>query len=415
MHASRARPVRRWGPLPVVAVAAFVGAASTLAVATFTRMSEGELVHLGQLLLPAAAATIVAASIAVPLLSRAPVGRRLVALALMAVVVSVANLAVLAALMLVRDDALLVSVLIGYSAAAGVGVALALSSSFRLGIQQIVAAAKQLGEGKLSTRIGRARGGPELEQVARTLDDMAARLEDTIAREQRAVAARNDLITAVSHDLRTPLAGLRAMVEAIDDRVVDDRDTLRRYASEMRRSIDALVVLVDDLFELVQLDPTALRAETDRAPLDQVVRSALDACGAQAAEKRVLVETRLNGTDEALISPRLARVLQNLLQNAIRHTPPEGTVRIDARRDANAIEVAVEDTGEGIPGPTLERVFEPFWRGDEARSQRGSGLGLALAKRIVEVLGGELSVQSRSGEGSRFALVVPAGENLGAG
>ena len=399
--------MKRLGPFAVVTVAAVVGAITTLIVARGAGMHGGELIHLGELLLPAIAATVVTATLAAPLLRRATVGTRMVALALIAVVVSLANLGVLAALMLVKHDALLIAALIGYSGAAGVGAALALSRGFRSGISRLVGAADNLGRGDLSTRIGDVEGGPELNQLARTLDTMTERLETTIAGEQKAVAVRDDLITAVSHDLRTPLAGLRAMVEAIDDRVVDDPETFRRYAAEMRGSLTALVTLVDDLFELVQVDAGAIRAESDRATLDEIVGSVLAACGAQAVEKGVTVETSLEGTEGALVSPRLTRALQNLVQNAIRHTPADGTVRIIGQRDRDTIELAVEDTGEGIPELVLERVFEPFWRGDASRSEKGAGLGLAVAKRIVEAVGGDMSVRSTLGRGSRFSVVVP--------
>jgi signal transduction histidine kinase len=100
-------------------------------------------------------------------------------------------------------------------------------------------------------------------------------------------------------------------------------------------------------------------------------------------------------------------VLQNLLQNAIRHTPADGAVRVEARRRPNGVEVAVEDTGEGIPPDVLGKVFDPFWRGDAARTTPGSGLGLALAKRIVEALGGDIRVESAPAAGSRFAVILP--------
>ncbi|MDQ3914435.1 MAG: HAMP domain-containing histidine kinase [Actinomycetota bacterium] len=400
--------MRRWGPVAIVTIAACAGALTTLVVARGAGMRGGELVHLVELLLPAIAATVVAAALAAPLLRRATVRTRFVALALIGVIVAVANLGVLSALMLVKHDAALIASLIAYSGAAGVGAAVALSRSFRAGVERVAEGAEALGRGDLSTRIGPVDGGPELSQLGRTLDEMAARLEETIAAEQRAVAIRNDLITAVSHDLRTPLAGLRAMVEAIDDGVVDDRDTFRRYAGEMRRSLDALVALVDDLFELVQLDAGAIRAESERATLDEVVGSVLAACGAQAVEKGVSVETALGGAEATFVSPRLTRVLQNLVQNAIRHTPSDGTVRIVGRRVRDSVELAVEDEGEGIPKESLVRVFEPFWRGDASRAERGAGLGLALAKRVVEALGGRLDVDSTVGRGSRFAVVVPA-------
>lgn len=399
--------MKRLGPVAIITVAALAGAITTLAVAGGAGMRGGELIHLGQLLVPAIATTVITGTLAGPLLRRATVGTRFVALALIAVVVSLANLGVLAALMLVKHDAILIAALIVYSGAAGVGAAVALSRTFRSGMSRLVGAAESLSHGDLSTRIGAVEGGPELDRLARTLDAMTERLESTIAAEQRAVAVRDDLITAVSHDLRTPLAGLRAMVEAIDDRVVDDPDTFRRYAAEMKRSVGALITLVDDLFELVQLDAGALRAETDRATLDEVVGSVLAACGAQAVEKGVTVETSLQGAAGALVSPRLTRAVQNLVQNAIRHTPSDGTVRIVGLRGNDTVELSVEDTGEGIPEVSLERVFEPFWRGDASRSERGSGLGLAVAKRIVEAVGGNVSVDSTLGRGSRFLVVVP--------
>lgn len=400
--------MRRAGPFAIITIAALAGGATTLAVARGAGMRGGELLHLGQLLLPAIAATIVAATSAAPLLRRTTVGTRFLAVALIGVVVSLANLGVLAALMLVEHDAVLIAALIAYSGAAGVGAALALSRTFRSGMGRLTERAESLSRGDLSARVGEVDGGPELNQLAHALDVMAERLEATIAAEQKAVAVRDDLITAVSHDLRTPLSGLRAMVEAIDDRVVDDPDTFRRYAAEMRRSLGALVTLVDDLFELVQLDAGAIRAEGNRATLDEVVGSVLAACGAQAVEKRVDVETSLGGAAEALVSPRLTRALQNLVQNAIRHTPADGTIRILGHRERDRIQLSVEDTGEGIPEIALGRVFEPFWRGDASRSEQGSGLGLAVAKRIVEAVGGDLSVRSTVGRGSRFSVVLPA-------
>jgi signal transduction histidine kinase len=239
------------------------------------------------------------------------------------------------------------------------------------------------------------------------MDEMAARLEIALRRERDAEATRRDLITAISHDLRTPLASLRAMVEAIDDGVVGDVSTMRRYAGEMRRSVTQLVAMVDDLFELVQLDAGAIEAESERARLGEVVRSAVAAVRMQAEEKGLALVTTLNGTDEAFCSPRLVRVLQNLLVNAVRHTPADGTVRIEARRSAEGLELAVADTGEGLSAEDLERVFEPFFRADPARQGAGAGLGLALAKRIVEALGGRISAESAPARGSRFAVVLP--------
>jgi signal transduction histidine kinase len=229
---------------------------------------------------------------------------------------------------------------------------------------------------------------------------------DAIARERAIDRQRRDLITAVSHDLRTPLASLRAMIEAVDDSVVSDPPTLRAYAVEMRHSIGSLVALVDDLFELAQLEAAAIEVEARRATVEEVVGVAVAACDGQAVSKGLRVETRLDAGD-AVCSPHLGRVLQNLLQNAIRHTPADGTVRVEATHDGGLLQLTVSDEGAGMGPEALERIFDPFWRGDAARAGEGSGLGLTLAKRIVESLGGQMRVKSEPARGSRFAVLVP--------
>lgn len=394
----------------LVAAVASAGALVTLAVGALAGMRGGELAHLAVLLLPAMGLTVLATAVAARRLARASTSGRLVAVALVGTVVSLANLAVLAQLMFVSDhDAAQVAVLLAYSAAAGIGAALVLARSSAAGLERLAGTARRLADGDLSARTGRLSAGPELDALATVLDEMATRLEQSLERERAAEVQRRDLITAVSHDLRTPLAGLRAMVEAIDDGVVDDLPTARRYVREMRGAVDSLVALVDDLFELVQLDAGAIAAESERARLEDVVRSAVAACDAQAVGKGLVVETRLADAASAPCSPRVGRVLQNLIQNAIRHTPVDGTVRVEARRAPGSLEVVVEDSGEGISSAALDRVFDPFWRDDAARSGNGAGLGLALAKRIVEALGGRITVQSEPARGSRFAIVLPDG------
>jgi signal transduction histidine kinase len=402
--------VNSHGVHPVLAAAAVVvvGALGTLMVGLAVGMKGGELGHLAALLLPAAATSTVAVLLGGRLLARSSLRQRFLSVGALAALVSLANLAVLVALMSVSShDATLMAALLVYSVGTGMAAAVIAARSAGRALERLTETARSLAGGDLRARTGPLHAGPELDQLGRTLDDMAARLDRSIAREREGEARRRDLVTAVSHDLRTPLASLRAMMEAIDDGVVDDQPTMRRYVGEMRRAVDSLSQLVDDLFELVQLDAGAIEAESERARLGEVVQSALAACAAQASEKGLAVEAQVNGAGDYLTSPRLVRVLQNLLQNAIRHTPADGSVRMEARPYEDGIELIVEDTGEGIDPSALPHVFDPFWRGDAARSGAGSGLGLALAKRIVEALGGRIRVQSEPARGARFEVLLP--------
>jgi signal transduction histidine kinase len=348
-----------WRITLLVTAGGVLGALVALVAGAATGMAGADLSHLAALFGAGVLVTAVAVAVADSLLARATLRRRLLGVALVSALAGLANLAVLAGLMLVDGhDTLLVALLLVYSLGAGAGTALALAPPSARAVEEAVE------------------------------------------------TQRRDLITAVSHDLRTPLASLRAMIEAIDDGVVEDAQTMRLYSTEMRRSVGALNTLVDDLFELIQLDAATIEAEAS-ATLDEVLDAALAACESSATEKRLRLETHLDGASNAPCSPRLGRVLQNLLQNAIRHTPADGIVRVEAHRAAGALEVAVEDSGEGIAPELLPLVFDPFWRGDASRTGAGSGLGLTLAKRIIESLGGRIEVESEPAAGSRFAVLIP--------
>ena len=392
----------------LIAVAAVLGSTGALIVAAATGATAHELRHLGILLFTSVAITSLLVAIAAARLQRLSIRQRLVMIALLVTGTIFANLVVLAQQMFVsKHDARQLMVLLVYAVATGIGASIALSRSMIAAVDRLTQAARDVGAGRLDARSGAGEAGPELDLLAETLDQMAERLQASIESERAADRVRRDLVTAMSHDLRTPLADLRAMVEAIDDGIVDDSESLRTYVAEMKRSVHSLSRLVDDLFELVQLDASAMAAESRRARLEAVVAAAVDSCRGGAFEKRLRIETNLGDAGQRFCSARLTRVLQNLLQNAIRHTPADGTVRIEARVDTDRLEVVVADNGEGIPASQLGRVFEPFWRGDAARATPGAGLGLALAKRITEALGGDIRVDSSTREGTRFAVVLP--------
>jgi signal transduction histidine kinase len=392
----------------LAASVAAVAVLGSLATSALLGMHASETAHIAASLVPAAAATVLAAAAAPRLLSKASASTRMVAAAVIAIVVALANVAALALDMVVEGhDAKALLILLVYALGAGLTVALALARASAPAFARVGRTVEALGEGDLSARVGTLNAGPEMDALGRTLDEMAERLEHIRDRERQVETMRKDLITTVSHDLRTPLASLRAMVEAIDDGVVTDPSSLRRYAIEMRKSVGQLSAMIDDLFELSQIEAGAIEVERRRIRLDEIVRSVVTAVEPHATNKGLALRTDLGGAADAPCSPRMTRVFQNLLMNAVRHTPADGSVSVLARRDGDRIEVAVEDSGEGLSEADVARIFEPFYRADPARSGQGAGLGLALAKRIVEGAGGRISAETKAEGGARFSVLLP--------
>ncbi len=238
---------------------------------------------------------------------------------------------------------------------------------------------------------------------------MGQRLDEARAREQRVEQSRRELIAWVSHDLRTPLAGIRAMVEALNDGVVDDPETVARYLVTIQREADRLAALVDDLFELSRIQADALRLSFEPIALAELVSDTL--AGAQVTAERKGVRLQGHVLDDAGVAdlsiPEMARVLRNLLENAIRHTPPGGTITVEVVGRTDAVEVSVADGCGGIPSSDLDRVFELAYRGDTARSPGGgAGLGLAIAKGLVEAHRGALTVRNED-RGCCFVVHLP--------
>jgi signal transduction histidine kinase len=392
----------------VVAGVASAGIGGSVVTSAALGMDASETAHMAAALVPAALATVAAAILAPRALAHASLSTRLIAVAIVAIVVALANLAVLATDMVVSGhDAKLLAVLLVYALAAGVTLAVSLARTLAPSFRRLARTADALGRGDLDARVGELAGGAELDALATTLDQMAGRLQRAEASRRESEEMRSALITAVSHDLRTPLASLRAMVEAIDDGVVDDPQTVARYVGEMRGAVQQLSTMVDDLFELTQLDAGAIERETRRARLQDVVASVVATVEPHVAAKSLTLQADLGAAADVPCSPWMTRVLQNLLMNAVRHTPADGTVRLAAERHGGQLELSVEDTGDGIRPEDLERIFEPFFRADPARSGPGAGLGLALARRIVEALGGRITADGSAGTGARLAVVLP--------
>ena len=311
-----------------------------------------------------------------------------------------------------HDFAVLMTMLVA-AGTVGTLVAFALGNRVGRASRELASVARSIGEGASVPRHGTPTAR-EFADLAAELDAMSRKLEETRARERALESSRRELVAWVSHDLRTPLAGIRAIAEALEDGVVTDRAEVARYYRTLRRESDRLAGLVDDLFELSRITAGALRLELERASLGDLVSDALAAAQPVASAKGVRLEGRLVGEapEVDLSVPEIARVFRNLLENAIRHTPSEGAVRIEAGVREGRAEVRVDDACGGIPPQDLDRVFDLAFRGEAARTpgaDGGAGLGLAIARGIVEAHHGEIVVENR-GEGCRFTVRLPLAE-----
>jgi signal transduction histidine kinase len=234
-------------------------------------------------------------------------------------------------------------------------------------------------------------------------------------RERQMEASRRELVAWVSHDLRTPLAGLRAMAEALEDRVVTDPETVADYHRRIRVETDRMASLVDDLFELSRINAGALRLSLATVSLGDVVSDAVASAAPVAAAHGVRLVAAEQGWPTVLGSePELSRVVANLLRNAIRHTPSDGTITLTGGRDGDGGWLAVTDGCGGIPETDLPRVFDVAFRGHTARTPAadphdtaGGGLGLAIVRGLVEAHRGEVGVTNVDG-GCRFVVRLPA-------
>jgi signal transduction histidine kinase len=226
--------------------------------------------------------------------------------------------------------------------------------------------------------------------------------------------ARRDLVAAVSHDLRTPITSLRLLAEAVRDDLVDGEQRAE-YLRRMSTNVNALSSLIDDLFELTRLEAGDIRWGLERVAIAEIVDETVEAMRADADAAVVRVATELpSDTTWARTNPeQLQRVLFNLLQNAIRHTPPDGSVVVRAEPREREVEIEVADTGAGIPADERERVFEPFvqGRGRAVPGDASAGLGLAIARAIVEAHGGRIWVAEggATDAGTRVRFSLPRG------
>ncbi len=321
------------------------------------------------------------------------------------------NVWITARLMFVSEhDLLLATVLLLFAGgiAMSVGYFLSLALIDRIVILDRVA--KKVAQGDLGVRVP-VIGNDEMASLARTFNEMAARLQAADERQRELDRLRRNLIAWAGHDLRTPLASIHAIVEALADGVVDDPETVDRYLGTASREIDSLSRLIDDLFELAQLEAGGLRLELRPNSLSDLLSDTLESFSELAVQQGITLGGRADSdVDPVMMDARqIGRVLSNLLGNALRHTPSGGAVYAQATRTAEGVQVEVRDTGEGIDAADLPYVFEHFYRGDKSRSRAtgGAGLGLAIAKGIVEAHDGWIGLESPPGGGTRFFFTLP--------
>ena len=309
-----------------------------------------------------------------------------------------------------EHDLTLGGVLLLFGAGIAVSFGVFVSASLTRGLDRVERAAKRLADGDLSARVA-IEGRDEVARLSATFNRMADQLEAAAQKQREADQLRRDLIAWTSHDLRTPLTSIRAVVEALADRVIDDPDTIQRYLNSIQSDVASLNSLIDDLFELAQLDAGGLIFGKVPVSLSDLISDVLERMRALAEQRRVQLSGRVSpGVDPVTIDPqKIERVLANLISNAIRHTPEGGQVTIEAQPSDGRVRVSVRDTGEGIAPDDLPHVFERFYRGEKSRSRStgGAGLGLAIAKGIVEAHGGSIEVTSRLGKGATFTFTLP--------
>ncbi|TMG06968.1 MAG: HAMP domain-containing histidine kinase [Chloroflexi bacterium] len=279
-------------------------------------------------------------------------------------------------------------------------------------IENIAAAIRLLAHGAFATRLA-PNGNDEVARLSEDVDLLAARLQ--AADDQRAALdrERRELTAAISHDLRTPLASLRAMTEALNDGIVDEPAEIRRYYATMRREIERLSGMIDDLFELSQLDAGALKLERLPICVQDIAAEVVDAM--QAAARLAGVELILNVDSSPpeieVDGGRIERAIGNLVRNALEHTPGGGRVLVSVAATNGNVDLRVADSGSGIAPSDLPHVWERFYRADTSRGRNGNGdgagLGLAITRGIVEAHGGSVEAISGGGDGATFVLRLP--------
>jgi signal transduction histidine kinase len=317
-----------------------------------------------------------------------------------------------------EHDLTLAIILLVFAGGIAVAFGLFLSAAVTDKIVALSHGADAIANGRLRTRVA-VDGRDEVAGLARSFNMMAGQLEGAERKKQELDRLRRDLIAWVGHDLRTPLTAVRATVEALADGMVDDSETRIRYLRTAKREIGALSSLIDDLFDMAQVDAGGLKLERASNAISDLMSDTIERFRQVAEEKNIALSgLAAPGVDPVYVDARqISRVLANLVSNAMRYTPPGGRITLHAYPTRAGVVVEVTDTGEGIRPEDMPHIFEQFFRGERSRSRAtgGSGLGLAIVKAIVEAHNGQIRVESTVGKGSRFIVTLPQTAQAAAG
>ena len=312
-----------------------------------------------------------------------------------------------------QHDLILGTVLLLFAGGIAMALGYILSSALTERVRQVERAANLLAGGNLEIRIP-VEGRDEIASLAKSFNKMAEELQAAALQQQQLDTLRSDLIVWIGHDLQTPLTSVSAILEALADGVIDDQEMAQRYFSTAKKDLRALSLLIDDLFQMAQLDAGGLKLNREMISIWELISDTLESFDSQARQRQIDLSGEVSKTIEMvyLDAQRIGRVLNNLIDNALRHTPAGGSVTVRGQRKNSVIEIQIIDTGVGIPLEDLPHIFDRFYRGEKSRSRAsgGSGLGLAIAKGIIEAHGGEISVLSQPGKTS-FTLQLPVQEN----
>lgn len=329
----------------------------------------------------------------------------------LASVLTFLNVWVTARLMFANDhDLLLATILLFFAGGIAMVLGYFFSGALTDRIRLLDEAARSLAAGNLQARVP-VQGRDEMARLAETFNHMAAELQATERKKQELDMLRRDLLAWAGHDLQTPLTSIRAVLEALADGMVEDPETQQRYLRTAQREIRSLSALIDDLFQMSQLDAGGLALDLEENSLSDLISDTLESFSELAARREVNLVGRVSpGVDPVWMdAQRIGRVLNNLISNALRHTPGGGRVQVQAMPIPEGVLVEVSDTGEGIHPDDLAHIFERFYRGEKSRSRTtgGAGLGLAIARGIIAAHGGYIDVESLPYH-TRFYFVLPA-------